>query len=83
VADDGEVRPFLARLAITAAILLLFGIVMPAIFGVEPFSYLRLSVFVLAATVLLLRWLRREERPYDQLQKADEQQEANARSPAS
>jgi hypothetical protein len=61
------VREFLGRLLVMAAILLMFGVVIPAVFGVERFSYLRLSVFVLAATVLLLRWLKKEDRPYDQL----------------
>jgi hypothetical protein len=61
------VRQILGRLIVTAAILLLFGVAIPAVFGVERFSYLRLSVLVLAATVLLLRWLKKEERPYDRL----------------
>jgi uncharacterized membrane protein YfcA len=60
-------RPVVSRLVITGVILVFFGVALPAILGVEPFSYLRLSVLVLAAAVLLLRWLKREERPYDDL----------------
>jgi hypothetical protein len=63
-------RPVLGRLVITAAILLVFGVALPAVFGVEPFSYLRFSLIVLVVAILLLRFLREEERPYDRLDEA-------------
>jgi hypothetical protein len=67
----GGVSDFL-KLVVTAAALLALGMAGIAIFGVDLFDYLRLSILVLAAVVLLLRWLRREERPYDELDEAED-----------
>jgi hypothetical protein len=65
-------RPFIGRLVVAACILgVAFGV--RAVFGVDPLGYPRIWILVPVGIILLVRWLRREERPLNQL---DELQDA-------